>query len=117
MLGAAVYGGWATWANWPQGASTAIKIGLTHWVASMLLTHYGTAAMRVFAGRSGGITSALRAGIGGLLLTYLSLLMIHSALGTEHLLVTLLPGIIPNILFCSGYALLLLRTEPSQVKA
>ena len=73
--------------------------------------------MRLFAGRSGGVPSALRAGVGGLLLTYISLLVIHSALGTQKLLVTLLPGIIPNIRFCSGYGLLLLRIEPQQVNA
>ena len=73
--------------------------------------------MRLFAGRSGGVPSALRAGVGGLLLTYISSLVIHSALGTQKLLVNPLPGIIPNIRFCSGYGLLLLRTEPQQVKA
>ena len=47
---------------------------------------------------------------GGLALTYASLIAVHGLLGTEQLLLTLAPGILPNILFCASYALLLKRT-------
>jgi len=49
---------------------------------------------------------------GGLAMTYLALLSVHTTIGTQHILLTIAPGILPNVLFCSSYALLLMRTHP-----
>ena len=114
VLGGGIYGAWAVWANWSQGANTAWGIGAAHWLTSALLTFFGTLAMRHFYGRGQpqmwGWAGSLRAFAGGLCLTYASLLAVHGVLGTQHLLLTLAPGIVPNILFCASYALLLKRT-------
>jgi hypothetical protein len=111
VLGGGVYGAWAVWANWAQGASMALTIGAAHWLTSALLTFFGTMAMRRFYGNAQGWAGSLRAFAGGLGLTYVSLFVVHGLLGTEQLLLTLAPGIIPNILFCGSYALLLKRTR------
>ncbi len=110
-LGGGVYGAWAVWANWAQGADTALGIGAAHWLTSALLTFFGTMAMRRFYGIGRGLSGSLYAFGGGLTLTYLSLFAVHGLLGTQQLLLTLAPGIVPNILFCSSYALLLKRTQ------
>ena len=111
ILGGGVYGAWAVWANWPQGVNMALTIGAAHWLTSTLLTFFGTMAMRKFYGDASGWSGALCAFAGGLGLTYASLFMVHGVLGTERLLLTLAPGIVPNILFCGSYALLLKRTN------
>jgi hypothetical protein len=110
VLGGGVYGAWAVWANWSQGASMALTIGAAHWLTSALLTFFGTMAMRRFYGNARGWAGSPRAFAGGLGLTYASLFAVHGLLGTQHLLLTLAPGIVPNILFCGSYALLLKRT-------
>ena len=115
VLGGGVYGAWAVWANWGQGASMALAIGAAHWLTSALLTFFGTMAMRKFYGNASGWTGSLRAFAGGLGLTYASLFSVHGLLGTEQLLLTLAPGVIPNILFCASYALLLKRTRTGVV--
>jgi hypothetical protein len=117
ILGGAVYGAWAVWANWSQGSAHAWGIGLAHWTTSALLTFFGTMAMRQFYGNAQGWLGGVRAFTGGLCLTYAALLLVHGLIRTEHLLLTLAPGVIPNILFCSGYALLLMRTRPLEVSA
>jgi hypothetical protein len=118
VLGGSVYGAWAVWANWSQGASTAWGIGAAHWLTSTLLTFFGTMAMRWFYGRAAGLRNSFRGSLracgGGLALTYGSLLTVHGLLGTEQLLLTLAPGIIPNIVFCASYALLLKRTMATE---
>ena len=110
VLGGGVYGAWAVWANWSQGTAMALTIGGAHWLTSTLLTFFGTLAMRKFYGRRAGWSAGVRAFAGGLGLTYTSLFVVHGVLGTQQLLLTLAPGIIPNILFCGSYALLLKRT-------
>jgi len=117
ILGGSVYGAWAVWANWSQGSVHAWGIGIAHWTTSALLTFFGTMAMRKFYGNDQGWTGGLRALSGGLCLTYASLLLVHSVIRTEHVLLTLAPGIIPNVLFCTGYALLLMRTQPGEARA
>ena len=110
LLGGGVYGAWAVWANWTQGANMALAIGAAHWATSALLTFFGTMAMRRFYGAAGSGLGGLRAFVGGMALTYASLIAVHGLLGTQHLLLTLAPGVVPNILFCASYALLLKRT-------
>jgi hypothetical protein len=112
ILGGSIYGAWAAWANWDQGMSKALVIGLAHWTTSALLTFFGTMTMRQFYGKRGGWLSGLRAWAGGLCLTYAALFVVHTTLHTEHLLLTLAPGVVPNVLFCTSYALLLIRTQP-----
>lgn len=110
LLGGGVYGAWAVWANWAQGANMALAIGAAHWMTSALLTFFGTMAMRRFYGKADSRMGGFRAFTGGITLTYASLFAVHGLLGTEHLLLTLAPGIMPNFLFCASYALLLKRT-------
>jgi hypothetical protein len=112
LLGGAVYGAWATWANWDQGMHTAAGIGFSHWMTSAALTLFGTAAMRRFYGPAGTAYGWLRAFVGGLALTYITLFTVHGLLGTMHLWLTLAPGLVPNVLFCGSYAALLQRTLP-----
>lgn len=111
LLGGGVYGAWAVWANWTQGANMALTIGAAHWLTSALLTFFGTMAMRRFYGDADSRTGTLRALAGGLTLTYASLFAVHGLLGTQQLLLTLAPGIMPNVIFCASYALLLQRTR------
>ncbi len=110
VLGGSVYGAWATWANWDQGRHQALLIGASHWATSALLTYGGTWAMRQLFGQSTGWAGPARAFTGGMALTYACLLAVHTVLHTEHVLLTLAPGLIPNIIFCSSYAALLMRT-------
>lgn len=117
ILGGSVYGAWAAWANWEQGPLHALGIGTAHWTTSALLTFFGTMAMRSFYGDGPGRAGGLRALLGGLSLTYASLLLVHTALQTEHVLLTLAPGILPNVMFCTSYALLLMRTQPIGVRS
>lgn len=117
VLGGAAYGAWAVWANLSQGLMPALGIGLAHWTTSALLTFFGTMAMRRFFGTARGWVGGTRAFLGGLGLTYATLFTVHGVIGTQHLLLTLAPGIVPNVLFCSGYALLLMRTTPLEVAA
>ncbi len=117
VLGAAAYGAWATWANWSEGPIQALRIGGAHWCASAFLTYFGTYVMRrLFGQRSSGV-AALRAVLGGLLFTYGTLLVVHTLVHTQHLLLTLAPGVVPNVLFCTGYAALLSRTQASVLQS
>lgn len=116
VLGGLVYGLWAVWANWDGGAALALRIGSAHWLTSTGLTYFGTAAMRGCFGLSRNPNlGALLAFAGGLLLTYSVLLLVHESIGTPHILLTLAAGLLPNLLFCSGYALLLRRTATPTV--
>lgn len=111
VLGGLFYGAWAVWANGDAGAREALCIGSVHWLTSAGLTYFGTAAMRGCFGlaRQPNL-GALLAFAGGLTLTYGVLLLVHESMGTPHILLTLAAGVLPNLLFCSGYALLLQRT-------
>ena len=111
VLGGGGYGAWAVWANVGQGLPTALGIGLAHWTTSALLTFFGTMAMRRFYGSASGKLGGVRAFVGGMCLTYASLFAVHWAVGTQNLLLTLAPGILPNLIFCSTYAALLVRTS------
>lgn len=116
LVGGGVYGAWAVWANWEMGAAHAWGIGLAHWATSALLTFFGTMAMRRFFGNARGWVGGLRAFTGGLGLTYATLFAVHGAIGTQNLLLTLAPGIGPNVVFCTTYALLLMRTQTLLVR-
>jgi len=111
VLGAAAYGAWATWANWSEGPMLALRIGCAHWFASAFLTYSGTYGMRRLYGQSNSPASAVRAVAGGLMFTYGTLLLVHAVVNTQHILLTLAPGVIPNVLFCTGYTALLSRTQ------
>jgi len=117
-FGAGVYAAWAVWANWDAGRHLAFTAGLTHWVTSTFLTYTGTGAMRQLyrLGRQRGEAMWLGFG-GGLLYTYALLISAHALVGTAHIALTLAAGVIPNLLFCGSYALLLSRTEPPAVSA
>ncbi|MDP3857499.1 MAG: hypothetical protein Q8Q73_07040 [Stagnimonas sp.] len=112
-LGAGVYAAWAVWANWDAGSHIALRAGLTHWAMSTFLTYTGTGTMRQLhrLGR-GPDAAALLCFCGGLLYTYALLIGAHAWVGTAHIALTLAAGVIPTLLFCGSYALLLSRTQP-----
>lgn len=110
-LAALVYGSWAAYANASAGFAVALKVALTHGLMSASLTYFGTAWMRgCFRRGATPRAGAIYAFVGGLALTYGLLVSIHTLIGTPHLLLTLAAGVVPNLLFCGAYALLLSRT-------
>lgn len=117
-FGAGVYAAWAVWANWEAGERVAYTAGLTHWLVSTFLTYTGTGVMRrcYARGRRAAEAAALSFG-GGLAYTYALLFGAHLLTGTAHIALTLAAGVIPNILFCSSYTLLLSRTQPASAEA
>ncbi len=118
MLGALVYAAWAVFANWDFGAPIALRAGVVHWLASTVLTYTGTGVMRrCFAMMDRPLEAAVITFLGGMAYTYILLLVVHHLLGTPHIALTLAAGVIPNILFCGSYALLLARTTPAESNA
>lgn len=67
--------------------------------------------MRRLFGQGNTVAGAMRAVVGGLLFTYGILLLVHTLVNTQHILLTLAAGVVPNVLFCTGYAALLSRTQ------
>ncbi len=111
-LGAAVYAAWAVWANWDAGSRIAFTAGFAHWVASTFLTYTGTAVMRRLYRQGSCVSQAGALSFcGGLLYTYALLFGAHTLAGTAHIALTLAVGVIPNVLFCGSYTLLLSRTQ------
>lgn len=116
-LGGAVYGGWTTAVNWSTSPALALRAGALHFVMSFGLTLGGTAWMRWVFGRArlgrlpARAASAL-ACVAGLALTYALLLTVHMVNGTPHIALSLAPGVLPNVVFCATYALLLLGAAP-----
>ena len=114
-LGAAFYAAWAIAVNWPAGPRIAFAAGGAHWLMSAFLTYTGTGLMRqCFAAARSERDGALFAFVGGLGFTYALLISVHHTIGTPNLVLTLVAGIVPNILFCGSYALLLSRTTPAR---
>lgn len=116
VLGAGVYAVWATAVNWDAGAAVALRAGAFHWIASALLTWWGTQAMRRcfdWGGNRGGspLARAACAFCGGMGLTYGVLIALHGLIGTPHIALALAAGVLPTVLFCAGYAALLVRTS------
>jgi hypothetical protein len=114
MLGAVPYALWALFVNWQAGPAMAWRAAATHWLVSTTLTYVDAANMRLFFGlgrtRRHSIVLAFSAGMA---LTYTVLFAAHTIVGTPHILLTLAAGLIPNILYCSGYAVLLAKTSRS----
>ncbi len=113
LAGGAIYGGWAFFANLSAaGARRAALIGCVHFLISVFLTFAGVKVMNALFAWGGpswrGGSSAL---VGALTLDYAVLVGVHLWLGTPHILLTLAPGLLPNICFCFAYTLLLLRAR------
>lgn len=110
VLGGAVYGSWASYANWVAGPASALRIGFAHFAMSTGLTVIGVALMnRLFALSRRPRIGAVLAFCGSMAATYSLLIGVHLALGTPHIALTLAPGLIPTTSFCVLYPLLLLR--------
>jgi hypothetical protein len=115
-LGGAVYGGWTTAVNWSANPELALRAGAAHFALSFGLTLCGTAWMRNVFLRAAGLAAGARAALAcsaGLALTYALLLSVHTAIGTPHILLSLAPGLVPNVAFCLTYALLLRKAPPA----
>ena len=115
VLGGAAYGSWAVIANWSAGNAAALRIGAAHFAMSTGLTRAGVAVMnRLFALARRPEAGAALAFCGSMALTYTLLIGVHTAMGTPQLLLTLAPGFIPTVSFCTLYSLLLLRHAREQ---
>ena len=118
VLGGAAYGSWAVIANWSAGNAAALRIGAAHFAMSTGLTLAGVAVMnRLFALARRPEAGAGLAFCGSMALTYTLLISVHTALHTPQLLLTLAPGFIPTVSFCTLYSLLLLRHARQQRSA
>jgi len=114
VLGGACYGAWASYANLSAGMPGALRIGLTHFAMSTGLTLGGVKLMnRLFALSREPRLGAMLAFAGSMSLTYALLIGVHALIGTPHILLTLAPGLIPTLSFCTLYPLLLLRQARS----
>lgn len=114
-LGGALYGGWTTAVNWRFGPALALQAGAAHGALSVVLTLCGTAWMRSVFVRCPALPAAVRAALAataGLVLTYALLLSVHALIGTPRVWLSLAPGLLPNLVFCGTYALLLQQTAP-----
>lgn len=114
VLGGAGYGSWAVFVNAGQGWPDALRIGLAHFAMSAGLTYFGVRVMNgLFRQAAVPLHGAALACFGSLALTYSLLIGVHLWLGTPHLFLTLLPGILPTVSFCTLYSGLLLRAAPA----
>jgi hypothetical protein len=111
LVGGAAYGSWAFYANLSAGTARAALIGLAHCGTSFVLTYSGVKVMNALYAWARSPWRGASAFCGSMALTYGSLLAVHTALGTPHILLTLAPGLLPTIGFCAGYTLLLFRAE------
>ncbi|NKF24030.1 hypothetical protein [Solimonas marina] len=110
ILGGACYGSWACFVNWSAGQDVAIRIGFTHFLMSTGLTLAGVKIMNFLfrLGRTPRLGACI-AFSGSMAFTYTLLISVHHLIGTPHILITLAPGFIPTVSFCTVYPLLLLR--------
>lgn len=114
LIGAAAYGSWACYANLSAGWRRALTIGLAHFATSFVLTFSGVKVMNALYAWARSPWRGASAFFGSLGLTYGALLGVHTLLGTPHILMTLAPGLLPTVGFCSGYTWLLFRAERRQ---
>lgn len=115
VLGGAVYGGWATFANWMYGMTMALRVGMVHFAITTGLTFVGVRVIHtLFRLSDHPVLGALIATAGSLSVTYGLLLGVHFWLGTPEILLTLLPGILPTLGFTLGYSWLLMRRARQQ---
>ena len=111
MLGASFYAAWSFAVNYHQGVDFATKVSFTHWLMCTLLTYYGTSVMKFFYHLYKSQIQAVIAFCGGMLVTYGILIPVHTIIGTPNILLTLAAGIIPTLVFCCLYSILLAKTE------
>lgn len=110
VLGGMIYGGWATFAHWMYGLSWALRVGAVHFALTTGLTFMGVQLMnRLFGLAAHPLGGALVAALGSLVTTYGLLIGVHSLIGTQQILLTLAPGLIPTLAFTLGYSWLLFR--------
>jgi hypothetical protein len=118
VLGGAVYGAWAIYANALLGLPAALRIGFIHFLMCAGITYASVTVMRWLFGLAstpwGGFWTAL---LGELAITYAILVSVHLAIGTPRILWTLTPGFAPTIAFSFFYATLLRRTMPMPAPA
>lgn len=108
LLGACFYGAIVAAVNWNTGWAHATRSGLGHAFVSAALTLFGTGWMRlVFKNSVRSPHRIITTFIAGMALTYLLLISIHLLLATPRLLLSLMPGFLPNVLFCATYSRLL----------
>ncbi|KAB8314232.1 hypothetical protein SD81_038830 [Tolypothrix campylonemoides VB511288] len=110
---ALAYGGWALLANLDGGVDAAVRAGLLHGAISAALTFVG---VRLVATVHRRVCHAGLAALGALVVTYAASVGLHLALHTPHVLLTLLPGLLPTVGFTAGYALLVARTSPCDAR-
>jgi hypothetical protein len=114
LIGGAVYGSWAFYANLSAGIRRAAIIGLVHFATSFALTLSGVKVMNALYAWAHAPWRGVSAFFGSMALTYGVLLSVHLLIGTPHILLTLSLGLLPTIAFCWGYTLLLFRAARQQ---
>lgn len=110
LLGALLLAAWAAWVNLDAGWPQALRSGLGQFALSAVLTWVDARVMDWLFVRCGGRwPGALAAATGSLSGTYALVICTHRQLDTPHILVTLLPGLVPTIAYTLIYTALLLR--------
>ncbi len=122
LAGASFYGSLVATVNWDAGPEQALRSAMGHALISAVLTVVGTGSMRAVHSRHAPASHrTLMTFLAGMLLTYILLISVHLLLNTQRIFLSLVPGIVPNILFCATYSRLLthdsLRTRPDQCLA
>jgi hypothetical protein len=110
VLGAVLFALWAALVNRDGGVYVSLRSSSGQFFASVALTVLDARLMMVLfhccSQRRLGAALAL---IGSLVFSYGLVIGVHLALGTPHILLTILPGVPPTVGFTVVYTLLLLR--------
>jgi hypothetical protein len=110
VLGGLLFAAWAAVVNRDGGAYVSLRSSCGQFLASTTLTLVDARVMNgLFARFQSPPVAAAVAAIGSLVMTYGLVVGVHLAIGTPHILLTLLPGIPPTLGFTAVYTLLLLR--------
>jgi hypothetical protein len=110
VLGGLCFGAWTAWANWDAGWGQALRSAAGQFCASALLTWSDARIMdwlfHRFHRRWAGATVAAT---GSLIGSYSLVIGVHWLIGTPHILLTLLPGMVPTVAYTVIYTTLLIH--------
>lgn len=115
VLGAVLFALWAALVNHDGGFHVSLRSGAGQFAASVALTVLDARLMMLLfhACKDRRLGAALSA-VGSLAFSYGLVIGVHLALGTPHILLTILPGLPPTIGFTVVYTMLLMREHASR---
>jgi hypothetical protein len=117
-LGGVLFAAWAALVNRDGGVYVSLRSSFGQFFVSSLLTMFDARLMdRLFHRFPNPRTGALMAAAGSLIGTYVLVIGVHGAIGTPHILLTILPGLPPTLGFTAMYTMLLLRENASSTVA